>query len=237
MSINLRFQQIIDNLYAGNKRAFAIAMGVSATVVENVVGKRQGNPSFDVTKKLLLAIDTINPEWLLTGKGEMIKNAYIRDEDAINMASEDTPIYRAKGIQSIPLYNIDAISNLSELFDPYQHTKYNIGDLSIPNAPRCDGAIYVRGDGMYPIVNAGDIICFKAIHDVNNIFWGEMYLIEAAINGEQLLTVKYIFQSETDTDHILLVSENAKHQPIDVLKTNVKGLALVKASVRYTSMR
>ena len=48
MTINERMNHIIKELYGGNKRAFANAIGVSATVIENVVGTRQGKPSYDV---------------------------------------------------------------------------------------------------------------------------------------------------------------------------------------------
>ena len=42
--INGRFAEIINRLYAGNKRAFAQQVGISPTVIENVVGTRQGKP-------------------------------------------------------------------------------------------------------------------------------------------------------------------------------------------------
>lgn len=48
MSINERIQTIIDEQYDKNKRAFATAVGIGATVVQNIVGTRQGKPSFDV---------------------------------------------------------------------------------------------------------------------------------------------------------------------------------------------
>ena len=47
MNINERFEEVIKTLYRGNKRAFAQAIGVSATVVENVVGTRKGNMNFE----------------------------------------------------------------------------------------------------------------------------------------------------------------------------------------------
>ena len=49
--INGRFVEIINRLYAGNKRAFAQHVGISPTVIENVVGTRQGKPSYDVLEK------------------------------------------------------------------------------------------------------------------------------------------------------------------------------------------
>ena len=48
MSINKRIQTIIDVQFGANKKAFAAAVGISPTVVQNLVGKRLGKPSYDV---------------------------------------------------------------------------------------------------------------------------------------------------------------------------------------------
>lgn len=72
MSINERFETIIKQLYNGNKRSFAIAIGVSPTVIENVVGTRQGKPSYDVLEKVC-ANANISPSWLLLDEGEMLQ--------------------------------------------------------------------------------------------------------------------------------------------------------------------
>ena len=69
MSINDRFGKIIRTLYGGNKSAFASAIGVAPSVVENIVGKRQGKPSFDVIEKVC-AIAEVSIIWLMTGEGE-----------------------------------------------------------------------------------------------------------------------------------------------------------------------
>lgn len=68
MTINERFGKIIRTLYGGNKSAFAAAIGVAPSVVDNIVGKRQGKPSFDVIEKVS-AIAEVNIDWLITGKG------------------------------------------------------------------------------------------------------------------------------------------------------------------------
>lgn len=52
MTVNERFETIIRVLFGGNKRAFALHVGISPTVVENVVGTRKGKPSFDVLEKV-----------------------------------------------------------------------------------------------------------------------------------------------------------------------------------------
>ena len=73
-SINERFERLIITLYRGNKSAFAQAIGVAPSVVDNIVGKRQGKPSFDVVEKIS-AIAGLNLEWLITGKGEMLRTS------------------------------------------------------------------------------------------------------------------------------------------------------------------
>lgn len=66
MTINERFDWIIKILFKGNKRAFAKAVGISPTVVENIVGTRKGNPSYEVLCKVC-ANTNISAEWILFG--------------------------------------------------------------------------------------------------------------------------------------------------------------------------
>ncbi|MDE6695525.1 MAG: hypothetical protein K2K25_01460 [Muribaculaceae bacterium] len=69
MNINERIDTIINVLFRGNKRAFAKAVGISPSVVENIVGSRKGKPSYDVLTKIC-ANANISAEWLLLGTGE-----------------------------------------------------------------------------------------------------------------------------------------------------------------------
>lgn len=88
MSINKRMNHIIKELYSGNKRAFANKIGVSATVIENVVGTRQGKPSYDVLEKICVNAN-ISAEWLLTGTGEILasseqQNTNIQETESVS---------------------------------------------------------------------------------------------------------------------------------------------------------
>lgn len=73
MTINERFDELIKVLYGGNKRAFAKALEVAPTVIENVVGSRQGKPSFEVIAKVC-ALANINAEWVVCGTGDKMKS-------------------------------------------------------------------------------------------------------------------------------------------------------------------
>lgn len=88
MSINERFETIIKVLFAGNKRAFAKAVGISPTVVENVVGARKGKPSYDVLVKVC-ANANISAEWLLMGTGELVMDMFSIRKDLVLEAPAD----------------------------------------------------------------------------------------------------------------------------------------------------
>ena len=40
--------------------------------------------------------------------------------------------------------------------------------ISIPRLPKCDGAVYVTGDSMYPLLKSGDIVLYKEVSDIKN---------------------------------------------------------------------
>ncbi len=70
MTINERFKIVINDLYKGNKRAFATTIGVNPSVIQNVTGKRQGKPSYELVEKVC-ANANISANWLILGIGEM----------------------------------------------------------------------------------------------------------------------------------------------------------------------
>jgi hypothetical protein len=73
MTTKEKFEKLIKHYANGNKSAFSNMISVNPTVVENLVGKREGNPSFDVLQKTIFTFANLNPEWLLTGKGKMLR--------------------------------------------------------------------------------------------------------------------------------------------------------------------
>ena len=95
----------------------------------------------------------------------------------------------------------------------------------------CDGAIYVVGDSMYPLLKSGDIVLYKQLNDINDIFWGDMYLLSIDIDGEEYITVKYIQKSDKE-GCVRLVSQNVHHADKDVEISRIRALAFVKASIR-----
>ncbi|HZW63600.1 MAG TPA: S24 family peptidase [Flavobacteriaceae bacterium] len=186
----------------------------------------------DALDKLLSIYNDVNPGWLLTGKGSPL----------IEVTNGSVNVYKLRtdrnhGYQDIPLYDLEATAGLVSLFK-HQGDTQPIDFISIPNLPKCDGAVGVTGDSMYPLLKSGDIVMYKELElDINNIFFGEMYLISIDLSGEEYVSVKWIQRSNKGDDYIKLVSENQHHQPKDIPLKKVRALALVKASIRINAMR
>lgn len=139
--------------------------------------------------------------------------------------------------QLIPLYSFEAVAGLVELLDT-ETNAVPLDTLKIPNLPKCDGAIYVTGDSMYPLLKSGDIVAYKEVKDIlNGVFWGEMYIVSVLVDDEEYVSVKYIQRSSKGEEYMKLVSQNPHHQPKDVQVRNIQALALVKASIRINAMR
>lgn len=172
----------------------------------------------------------VSTDWIL--KGFNGDNKYTAEPIPTFLKSREQIIEK----QQIPLYDFEAAASIVTLFkDGGQQNPVDY--LQIPNLPKSDGAIYVTGDSMYPLLKSGDIIVYKQVNNFKDgIYWGEMYLVSVDIDGDEMTTVKWIHRSELSTDHIKLVSQNQHHQPKDIHISNVKALALIKASIRFNSM-
>ena len=175
-------------------------------------------------RNILIQDLNVNPSWLETGKGEIF-NADPALTSSFGRGSD-----MAMPLQSVPLYSIEATAGLVPLFEQQgQHSPINY--IHIPNLPKCDGAVYVVGDSMYPLLKSGDIVLYKQLSSVDDVFWGDMYLLSIDIDGEEYITVKYVQKSE-HAGYVKLVSQNQHHADKEVEVGRIRAIALIKASVR-----
>lgn len=180
-------------------------------------------------KNILIQELNVNAEWL-------------DGDDSVDMFNlePDLTAFRLKTdntlpMQSVPLYSVEGTAGLVPLFTERRQMK-PIDFIHIPNLPKCDGAIYVVGDSMYPLLKSGDIVLYKQLRDLEDIFWGDMYLLSIDIDGEEYITVKYVQKSEVE-GCVKLVSQNPHHADKDVAMSRIRAIALVKASIRMNSIR
>jgi repressor LexA len=212
MSINERFSQMISALYKGNKSAFASAIGVTPSVVDNIVGKRQGKPSFEVVEKVS-ALAELNIDWLITGKGNMLKE-------------EETAIIPSNDGSGIPLIPVEAMAGC---FTGSQTVLLQECDrYVVPAFKNADFLIRVSGDSMTPRYLSGDLVACKML-SLSDIFfqWGKVYVIDT----EQGALIKKVEQGSTPNT-ITIVSENKEYKPFELPRTAIYHIAIVMGLIR-----
>nr|WP_304651306.1 S24 family peptidase [Bacteroides acidifaciens] len=207
-------------------------LGVSRATVTNW-GARNS-----IDFKLLLDKfgDKVDYNWLLLGKGSPVHQPRFCESELAR--GEVEIIHNPKAVEpvddrSVTLYDITAAANLKTLFTNKQ--QYALGKILIPNISVCDGAVYVNGDSMYPILKSGDIIGYKEISSFENVIYGEIYLVSFMIDGDEYLAVKYVNRSEKE-GYLKLVSYNTHHEPMDIPFASINAMAIVKFSIRRHMM-
>jgi phage repressor protein C with HTH and peptisase S24 domain len=221
-----RMREYLD--YKGiTKYKFCNDLGFSNKFLDN-----SSNMGTDKACKILHHYPEISSEWLLTGNGSMLKE---NNTNIVVMNNDRKTIDSLHTSQEIPLYDLEAVAGLRELFNSGKPQRV-LDTIKIPNLPKCDGAISVTGDSMYPLLKSGDIVLYKET-EFENIFFGEMYLLSVKLNDwEEYITVKYVQKSEQGQEFVKLVSQNSHHQPKDIHISKISALALIKASIRINTM-
>lgn len=223
-------------------KAFLKSQNITVTSFEESIGVSNGyvnaiskSIGIDKINTILEKYSNLNIEWVLTGKGTMLKN------DAPPPDATVQPIYQPRSPekkvdnQIINLYDFEATAGLRELLDN-RHANI-IDTIKIPNMPKCDGAIHIVGNSMYPRLKPGDIIFYKELPiDLQSILYGEMYLLSYSIDGDDYCVVKYIKKSDKGEPFITLASHNPAHEDTDIDFRCVNAIALIKGSYNQTTM-
>lgn len=253
MSINEKIDAIIKMLFSGNKRAFAKYIGISPTVVENIVGTRKGKPSFDVLQKIC-ANANISAEWLLLGTDDTLKNVFnIRKDLKIPSANKilsdcgeaedksgivsttfskkDETISNAYLLpegshEGIPLIPFSAMAGA--LMGDQTALEYECERYVVPAFRGADFLMQIKGDSMQPTYRSGDIVACQRIPMSDLFFqWNKPYVLDT----NQGAIIKRILPG-ADDDHVLIVSDNKDYRPFPLAYKDIRAVALVIGIIR-----
>ena len=220
----ITLRQIIRNQGVTNK-VIADALGIESTNIGRYddLSKRRLSELIIISKALDMSL------------GDLVQQAMADEIELGDVTIINKPKYieRIDEEGIINLYDIEAAANLKSLL--VNKDQNILGKISIPNIPKCDGAVYVKGDSMYPLLKSGDIIGYKEISSFDNVIYGEIYLVSFMIDGDEYLAVKYVNRSEKE-GYLKLVSYNTHHEPMDIPFASINAMAIVKFSIRRHMM-
>lgn len=170
--------------------------------------------SEDNTLRFLAYFNEVNPEWLLTGKGSMLKS--------------ETKPGPAESDDGIPLIPLDAMAGWGE--GDVQVMDYDTKRYVIPEFEELhvDFMIYVKGNSMIPRYSAGDLVACKKLPLDTFFQWNKIYVLDT-IQGAM---IKRIHQSDIESS-IKCVSENPDYPPFDLHSDEINSIALVVGVVSF----
>lgn len=167
-----RLLQLISHFSSGNKSEFARMIGVSPQAINTWISRN----TFDIDIVYSKCIN-VSPEWLLTGKGNMLKGE--------NTDKLSSPIVSYNSEVGQPYYDVDFLGGFSEIYNSQVSSpKHNI---IVPGFDRAHLWCNVTGHSMEPRISHGDIIALRPC-TIDDIQYGEMY----AVVLDTIRTIKII---------------------------------------------
>lgn len=175
----------------------------------------------DKLENILIIYPDINPSWLLTGEGSML-----REESK----EESKPVEFGKKKNLIPFYDdvasIGGVNTISASMEGHMPSNewIDAGDWFLD----ATAAIRHYGESMkeYP---SGCILALKELHDQRQIVWGKNYCIET---NEMRVTKR--LQAGTD-EYLMAYSTNTEtypdghliHEPFRIYKDTIRRIFMV----------
>ena len=182
-------------LYLTKKGISAYEFYKNSGVTRGVLSQNNGITEDNIARFLAYAPD-VNAEWLLTGKGDMLKQDFsIMQEnqeeisDPSEISSPEPRISMEVG-QGIPYYDVDFIGGFSEIFK--SQTTVPACNIIVPGFEKATAWCNVTGHSMEPRINHGDIIALRqcTVHDIQ---FGEIY----AVVLDTIRTIKILRRGST----------------------------------------
>jgi phage repressor protein C with HTH and peptisase S24 domain len=204
--VSQRLSDIIEQFAEGNEKRFAESIGVKPAVINNYTkGKQQSKPGFEVLQKICDAYPSINIEWLINGRGQLLKGRS-KPTERVLVTTQDT-----SNNVSVPVINRRAAANY---LTGYQTQEY-FEELDAINLPRAFVrgkqcyALQVAGDSMEPTLYDSDFVICQAVDraDWEYINDGEVCVVATQDRGLQVKRLRNRFVQ----GYVTCQSDNRKH--------------------------
>lgn len=208
-------------LYLAEKGVTSYEFYKASGVTRGILQQNNGISEDNIARFLAYAPD-VNIEWLITGKGDMLRNKEVVTQ---RKAEPALPVLKNshEGIPLIPLSAMAGAFTGETSVMEYECERY-----VIPAFKGADFLIPVKGDSMQPTYYPGDLVACQRI-PLNDLFfqWNKTYVLDT----KQGPLIKRVRRG-SDDDHVLIVSDNAEYEPFELEKSQFYGVALVRGLVR-----
>ncbi|WP_417350298.1 S24 family peptidase [Flavobacterium alkalisoli] len=184
--------------------------------------KKDKSIGSDKLENILTVYPELNSDWVLTGKGYMIKE-FKQNDEKTQVTELSTEYVTGKSLPLIPVSAMAGFGTIDQTI-----LERDCERFVVPNFKTADFVITVSGNSMQPKYNSGDVVACKKLN-INDVFfqWGKVYVLDT----DQGALLKRIRKGKDD-DHILVVSDNPEYDPFDLHKSKLNAIAIVTGVIR-----
>lgn len=189
-------------------------------------------------QNVIRAFPELNTEWLLYGKGDMIKSPSVINGGDITITGEGETLKSENNIKEEKEYSpcedvtfvplVPVASKGGSIDDYTSSVKLSDCEMILSPTPNAEIAITIRGDSMYPKYPNGTIVFIKEIDADLFIEWGRVYVLNT-VNG----SVTKVLTPSKKKGYIRCESLNPdkKFAPFDVPMKSIKGIYKILLSL------
>lgn len=224
-----------------NDNQMTVAAELSVGLLGKLKKSGKGMNSSNI-EKILSKYTDLSAEWLLTGRGEMLKTKRPQSDTPATTAQpyqckdttinpdkqeKESPIARQTHIlgEGIPLIPFEAMAGA--LTSEQTVLEYECEHYVVPAFTGADFLIPVKGDSMLPTYRSGDLVACKRVPMSERFFqWNKAYVIDTN-QGPLIKRIK-----PAGEGHLFLISDNEDYDPIELPATAIYAVALVIGVIR-----
>lgn len=198
---------------------FARRLGIDpANMSKHLSGKL---PITDGLVNRIVADMGVSKEWLRNGTDV----PFPRPVHAREISTGPGPTAPQGGV---PVYDIDVTAGFGRLERMFTDDRI-VGAVALPDLSDDCRIVRVSGDSMHPRIIDGGFVALRAISDMRNIYWGQIYVVVM----EDYRMVKTV-RRHHDQSKVILHSINPDYDDMEVDRRDIIALYLVEAILNYS---
>ena len=189
----------------------------NVSLANGYIKKFKGSIGSDKLNNITSYYPDINIDWLITGKGSMLKS------EISNMLAESPMEYGKKQTRPRIPYTAAAGSLTSAVEGITANQCEQIPRINA--FPDYDFTIIIKGSSMEPKYEGGDEVACKRIDNTSFIQWGKVHVLDTA----QGIIIKRIYE---DGEKIQCTSYNPEYPDFSIQKEEIFSMSLVVGLIR-----
>ncbi len=203
---NQRFKEVFvflkENKYVRNQQDFTERIGSNKSTISQIMNNRIRIPN-NLFANINAAFPRINPHWLRTGEGEMLKDEENFNAEFIGFAA---PALQEQ-LQPVRFFDLKPSASFREFCDPGHVETDFINILPDHNETfSADNCVFqVHGDSMEPQIHSGTkVLC----EEINPTRWHSVQGVIVIAYADRFVIKRIIKNRLVQNNYLLLGSDN-----------------------------